>query len=336
MRYNLYLILILALPSLICCGQINNNQETEKNNYTIIESYTNLSGFQYLTPDSSYNLPLTKRGYTIYLPKGNVRGTLVYYGIIPDSTIKNDAVKVIAPAVAKNIAVIYLSIGKEDWLFSDEETKSLDSILNNALVKCNLKEKPIFFVGMSTGGTMIMKHAEYCLKEKSEFKIKPNGLVLIDAPLDFVRWWYSREKEKRDNYNSDAYFEANWTNYYLEKNLHGTPENAMQNYVEYSPYVYSDAIKKKLILYNKMPILAITEPDILWFMEERGKDYYGMNCVDLAAFINDLRVRGNKRATLINTSGKGYRENGNRHPHSWSIVDVDELVKWCIEIIETK
>jgi hypothetical protein len=85
-----------------------------------------------------------------------------------------------------------------------------------------------------------------------------------------------------------------------------------------------------------MPILAITEPDILWWMEERGVDYYGLNSIDLASFINDLRIRGNKKAKLITTTGKGYRANGMRHPHSWSIVDTDELVKWCTEIIETK
>lgn len=81
---------------------------------------------------------------------------------------------------------------------------------------------------------------------------------------------------------------------------------------------------------------AITEPDILWWMEERGKDYYDINSFDLAAFINDLRLEGNKDARLVVTTGKGYRENGTRHPHSWSIVDIDELVIWCLEIIENQ
>lgn len=336
MKYPLQLILIFSLSSLVSYGQNKENPVHELQNYSVISNYTNLSGIQYLTPDSSFYLPLTKYGYTFCLPKGNIRGTVVFPGLIPDSAMTDDVFKVINPFVAKNIAVLYLSIGKQDWLFSDKETKSLDSLLNTALVKCNLRDKPIVFVGMSTGGTMIMRHAEYCLKGKSEFNLKPSGLVLIDAPLDFVRWWYSREKEKRDNYNEDAYFEANWTNYFLEKNLNGTPLNALQNYINYSPYVYSDPIKSKLTLYKNLPILAITEPDILWWMEERGKDYYSINSIDLAAFINDLRIRGNKKAKLLTTTGKGYRANGVRHPHSWSIVDTDELVKWCTEIIVTK
>ena len=151
MKYYLHLILIFALPSIICCGQNKNKQDSEIRKYTVVESYDNLSGFQYLTPDSSFYLPLTKMGYTVYLPEGNVMGTLVFPGVIPDSTMKNDVFKVINPAVANNIAIIYLSIGKEDWLFSDKEIKSLDSILNSALVKCNLKDKPIIFIGLSTG-----------------------------------------------------------------------------------------------------------------------------------------------------------------------------------------
>jgi len=30
----------------------------------------------------------------------------------------------------------------------------------------------------------------------------------------------------------------------------------------------------------------------------------------------------------IETKNKGYRNNGERNPHSWSIVDVDELIQW--------
>lgn len=335
MRHFTHLILIFfVLTSLVCCGQNKNNKGSGKGNYIIIEDYSSQSGFQYLTPDTSFYLPLIKIGYTIYLPKGDIRGALVYPGIVPDSTKQNDALEVINIAIKNNLAIILLSTGRSiDFLFTNEEIKSLDSVLHNALVKGNLKDKPIIFVGMSLGGTVIMRHAEYCLKGKSEFGIKPNALVLIDAPLDFVKWWYSCEKDKRNNYNKTAYFEANWTNYYLEENLNGTPENAMQNYIEYSPYVYTDTIKSKLSLYNKMPVLAITEPDIHWWMEERGKDYYSLNSFDLAAFINDLRIRGNKEARLVITSGKGYRENGMRHPHSWSIVDIEELIKWSIEIV---
>lgn len=48
--------------------------------------------------------------------------------------------------------------------------------------------------------------------------------------------------------------------------------------------------------------------------------------------INELNRLGNNRAELIVTNNMGYRKPyNNRHPHSWSIVDNDEMLIWLIE-----
>jgi hypothetical protein len=39
----------------------------------------------------------------------------------------------------------------------------------------------------------------------------------------------------------------------------------------------------------------------------------------------------NKKIELIKTENKGYRNDGNRHPHSWSIVEVDDLLRWILK-----
>jgi len=47
--------------------------------------------------------------------------------------------------------------------------------------------------------------------------------------------------------------------------------------------------------------------------------------------INELNRLGNEKASLIVTENKGFRKLQNsRHPHSWSIVDVDELIDWLL------
>ena len=38
-----------------------------------------------------------------------------------------------------------------------------------------------------------------------------------------------------------------------------------------------------------------------------------------------------KNVTLIQTKNKGYQANGERNPHSWSIVDVDDLINWILK-----
>jgi hypothetical protein len=65
-----------------------------------------------------------------------------------------------------------------------------------------------------------------------------------------------------------------------------------------------------------------------WWLTNRGADLYDMNALDQSAMINFLRKQGNKNAEFINAFGKGYRLEGNRHPHSWSIVDAGECLNW--------
>jgi hypothetical protein len=80
-------------------------------------------------------------------------------------------------------------------------------------------------------------------------------------------------------------------------------------------------------------IRAYTEPDVNWWIETRRKDYYSMNSIDLAALINELKIFGNENSELIITNNKGYMPDGNRHPHSWSIVDEKEMVDWFLRLI---
>lgn len=54
--------------------------------------------------------------------------------------------------------------------------------------------------------------------------------------------------------------------------------------------------------------------------------------LDLAAFINDLKIVDHPTATLIITEDRGYLPDGQRHPHSWNIVDKKELIDWFLAL----
>ena len=70
-----------------------------------------------------------------------------------------------------------------------------------------------------------------------------------------------------------------------------------------------------------------------WWIANRGKDYYDMNSIDAAALVNALKINGHNEAELMLTEDKGYRAEGQRHPHSWSIVDEGEMIKWFLSIL---
>jgi hypothetical protein len=55
---------------------------------------------------------------------------------------------------------------------------------------------------------------------------------------------------------------------------------------------------------------------------------YELNALDQTAMITALQQMGNTQAEFINAFGKGYRIEGFRHPHSWSIIDPEELLQW--------
>jgi hypothetical protein len=43
---------------------------------------------------------------------------------------------------------------------------------------------------------------------------------------------------------------------------------------------------------------------------------------------------GNKNAEVIITQKKGGRLNGNKHPHSWSIMDTNDTMEWIMKLVE--
>lgn len=74
-----------------------------------------------------------------------------------------------------------------------------------------------------------------------------------------------------------------------------------------------------------------SEPDTLWWKQNRMADFDQMNAYYLERLSRLLKKSGFKQVEYIATENKGYRANGERHPHSWSIVDKKELIEWIAE-----
>lgn len=123
----------------------------------------------------------------------------------------------------------------------------------------------------------------------------------------------------------------------IENEFGKNPIDDPEFFWKISPYAYSDTSLENIRLLTKIPLRLYSEPDINWQIENRNRDYYGMNVLDCAAMINDLKLLGNSRAELIITSGKGFRKIQNqRNPHSWSIADEEELMEWILQTFSTQ
>ncbi|MCB0569133.1 MAG: hypothetical protein KDC66_05195 [Phaeodactylibacter sp.] len=286
---------------------------------------------QQLTPDIA--IPLEDPGYTLLLPRDTIKGLAVFFGSGRDTSDAGYEMRFYAEAARRQVATLYVTTGRRIEFLFDADTaryEQLDRYIGQVLDTYPIPRGRLMFMGMSLAGTRAMKFGYWCLDGHSQYNIRPRAIAICDAPLDFFRFWREGAFSIRYNTNPTSANEASWVNAQLEQHLGGTPEEVPEAYRRYSPYVKGAMISPELERLKNVAVRAYTEPDVQWWMANRRKDYYGINALDAAGLANELHLLGNAEAELITTLDKGYRPDGSRHPHSWSIVDNGELVEWFL------
>ncbi len=191
----------------------------------------------------------------------------------------------------------------------------------------SLRGKDFYIGGFSIGGTCVVKYAELAVQKNYPFK--PKAIFAIDPPLDWQRFYNAAKRVVRLSNPDKVNGEVTYMIDRIKKEMGGTPETALNNFYENSPYSYSDTTQRATKALIKTPIMIVSEPDIQWWLSQRGYDYSYINVTDQAAMINELQKLGNGKAFLVTTTSKGYRKpQNNRHPHSWSIADPEQMIKW--------
>lgn len=132
------------------------------------------------------------------------------------------------------------------------------------------------------------------------------------------------ERGDSKNYNE----EANWLINLFQNDL-GDPESGIENYEAFSPYTSQTNNIENLLSLADLKIRFYTEPDTVWWKENRNNEPNELNAYQIEKLASQLKRRfQNASIEYIATENKGIRANGERHPHSWSIVDKEELLKW--------
>ncbi|HEV3224365.1 MAG TPA: hypothetical protein VGZ90_15905, partial [Puia sp.] len=207
--------------------------------------------------------------------------------------------------------------------------QSLNSQIETVISKYHLQGKDFYVGGFSIGGSCVVKYAE--LAVKNNYPIKPKAVFAIDPPLDWERFYKSAKRVVRLSEPAKVNGEVTYMIGRIEKEMNGTPQTALENFYDISPYSFSDTTQRAVKTLIKTPIMIISEPDIQWWLSQRGYDLSYINITDQVAMINELRKLGNGKAVLVTTTDKGYRKPGNnRHPHSWSIADPVVLTNWLL------
>lgn len=269
--------------------------------------------------------------YEKIVPSGKPIGALVILGGSYD--LISDIKKQIALhtlATQKNILVIFPSINYGTTKL-DPETHFLDAIFEQVVKQYKIPKNKFVLGGFSSGGMLALSYAERANKFKDSTYIIPTAVFGIDPPVDYAHLWNHCVNDVERNVSDMATQESKAIIEEYKKEFGGSPAERPESYIEYSIYSHSEKDGGNAKYLIKTPVLIYTEPDVMWQLKYRQRDFYDMNCLDQSAMINFLQLNGNKNVELITTYNRGKRLDGIRHPHSWSIMDSQECLTWIMK-----
>ena len=269
--------------------------------------------------------------YRIYKPADPARGLVVllpYYG-----SDANEFASVALPGLLakKNVATMVVSAS---GYLMDDDLVTLRGLVGELVQELSIPAGSLVVGGISAGGTGAVRYSEYCSSGHCDARTKPIAIFSVDAPLDFENWWNRAKLNLRRGNPKSGLEESQAILDALRSAMGGSPSQVRQAYRSRSPFLASEKDGGNAHLLKNIPIRLYTEPDVVWWIENMGCDYYTINAIDQAALILQLRALGNTKAELITTTGKGFRPPGTRNPHSWTIVDEPELADWIAKLLQ--
>ena len=309
MKYSSFIILLL-LSILNACHQKDRKLSKEHSNETEYETITNPN-------------------YQLEKPQGEISTVLMLFGGYPEvaDDIRREF-NILPKAQANRIALIYSNYNRKLW-FEDGELTSLASQIDSIFSDNKLPRDRVYFGGFSSGGNIAFLLGNY-LASHPEIRLSADGVFLVDSPIDLAELYFSSEKNLERKFSEISVQESSW----LIKELgdrFGDPNEDLGEYEEHSIFTLKSRNTKNLKHLKETKIRLYTEPDTLWWKENRMVDYKQTNAFLIKELFQVLSDEGYSAVEYIPTQNKGFRANGDRHPHSWSIVDTDHLMNWILE-----
>ena len=234
------------------------------------------------------------------------------------------------PDSAVNYGYKSIGIDQSAFFISDSAYLRIRIIIHHVMKEEGIPAN-LFIGGFSLGGYTAIRFAEMAVA-KNDTAMIPNAIFAIDPPLDhldFINYCQRELKRKCPDGRASELgkAEARWIlNYYYEN--FGDYHEDSSAYIGNSCYtsILPDGGNARYL--KEIPVNMIHEIDIMWLIRERCRDLSDANAVISSKFVNCLYGMGNREATITQSSVRGYRADGRRHPHSWSIADPIATLDW--------
>ena len=258
----------------------------------------------------------------------NSKATLVLFPCFPcDIENTKNEFPIIDEANNKGVSVILMNYNFKLYL-KDSELQNLTKHFNSIFKNNKLSTDNVYIGGFSGGGNVTLLLSNSLIKEENS--IQPKGVFIVDSPIDLLGLYKVAEKNIISNFSSESVQEANWI---IDKfnSEFGNPKDSISLYKKLSPYTLETNTISNVENLKKLKIRLYTEPDFDWWLKNRKNQKDEINSYFIEQLYNDLKIKGFQKIELINTKNKGYRADGTRHPHSWAIVDKENLLNWVLE-----
>jgi len=220
-----------------------------------------------------------------------------------------------------------MNFNQQLWLETSEKedlAKKLQDIFNDN----KSPTEKVYIGGFSSGGNVALLVGNL-LTASAAYDIVPKGIFIVDSPLDLAELYNSSNKSIQQN-PSEPSQEDVWLVEALG-NQFGTPDKDIAPYEKVSVYTLQTENIENISALKQTKIRLYTEPDTVWWKENRMADYDQMNAYPIKELSKILKKSGFTGVEYLPTDNKGYRANGQRHPHSWSIVDKQDLINWMLK-----
>lgn len=186
------------------------------------------------------------------------------------------------------------------------------------------------------GGHKALFYTEQAYKLNNLKVVKPNAVFGVDPPLNMKRLWNSFTYGVRINFSEASVGEGKEMLRRFKIMYGGSPSQNPKKYEEVSSF-YPEAKDGGNAKYLRtIPVRLYCDPDINWIIENRMGSYETMNATDLSGCISQLKLSGNKNAEFMNCLGKGFKPDGTRHPHYFSMLDPAEFITWADRLFDEK
>jgi hypothetical protein len=266
--------------------------------------------------------------YLTIVPKGNTpEGALILaagFGELPEYVFPET--KLDSVAYHNNVLIVAFAGGNN--LYADSGVRvRLTAVCTDLMRKYKIAPDRFALGGFSAGGAVVLRYTELCHQYPQDFPVKPKAVFMADSPIDIFVIWDQLEQSAKNKYTAIAAEEAGRAMWHIRRD-HGAPRENISFYKEVNAFNMDKQLGEPEQYLRNVAVRAYHDVDIPWRLKNRNQTVREGNYFVTSELINRLLLLGNKKAEFIQTYQTGYRSNGQRHPHSWSIVDATDCIQW--------